>query len=183
MNIISNLAATYTTSYRPVSTVSSDAPMIIGLILGYGLLILLLAAIYYVITALLMGSLFKKAGLKASLGWIPFYRYFKFLQLGGKPGGLIFISVGSWGAYLLGAICMTFLPALGVFLFVMAGAAAVVYYVFKCIAVFNISKKLDKDGIITIFYVVSELIWWALIVGTDKHIKWNDSAAKKRLDK
>ena len=38
----------------------------------------------YVVTSLLYMGIFKKAGLKPSIAWIPFYNVWKFFELGGQ---------------------------------------------------------------------------------------------------
>jgi hypothetical protein len=162
---------------------SDDIMLVVALVAAYAFLLLFLFAIYYVVSALLMGSLFKKAGVKSTTAWVPFYRYYRFLQLGGQKGSLIFINIGAIAGYIIGAATLAFVPPIGIIFFVLAGAAEVIYYVFRVIAAHNIAKKLDRDGIITVFYVVSELIWWALVVGVSKSVKWDDKAGKARLDK
>lgn len=195
MELFTNLAASYTTtsSYlKPTNALGAgtDVFEIAAIIFAYGFLLLFIFALYYIATAILMGSLFKKAGLKNTAAWIPFYRYYRFLQLGGQNGKLIFLSVSAIGAYFIGMILMTIsawtsssvLLPITILLFTLGGIADIVYYIFRIIASYNISKKLDKDPVVTLFYVISEFIWWAIIVA-DKSAKFNDKLGVKRLDK
>lgn len=190
MELLTNLAASYTTTRSTTSGVGSDVFAVLAIVFGYGFLILFIFAIYYVVTAILMGSLFRKAGVKSSTAWIPFYRQYTFLQLGGQNGKMIFLSIGAIAVYLISGILIavsagtasaTMLP-LAILIISLAGVAHVIYYIFKIIASYNITKKLDKDPVVTLFFVTSEFIWWAVIVA-DKNAKFNDKLGAKRLDK
>lgn len=195
MELLNTLAASYTTksSYiKPATTAGLDGDIlaIVAIIFTYGFIILFVFLFYYAATAILMGSLFKKANIKSSTSWIPFYRYYKFLQIGGQNGRLIFLSVGAIVAYIIGGILLAVAAGtssaavvpISILLMTLGGVADVVYYIFRILASYNISKKLDKDSVITLFYVISEFIWWAIIVA-DKNAKFNDKNGAKRLDK
>ena len=194
MELLNNLAATYTTtrSYgtSAASTASNDFYTIIAIIVAYGFLILFIFALYYAITAILMGSLFKKAGLKSSIAWVPFYRQYKFLQIGGQNGRLVFLSVGAVAVYFISMILVTVATTTGNFALIplpfvlisLAGVADLVFYIFRIVAVYNITKKLDKEPVMTLFFVIFEFIWWAIVLA-DKNTKFDDKKGAKRLDK
>lgn len=195
MGLLTNLAASYTTSssyIKPTTTAGMDGDIvaIVAIIFTYGFIFLFIFAFYYIATALLMGSLFKKAGVKSTTSWIPFYRYYKFLQLGGQNGRLIFLSVGAIAAYIIGGILLAVsvgatnfaMMPVAILLITLGSVADIIYYIFRVIASYNLTKKLNKDPVITLFYVISEFIWWAVMLA-DKNTKFDDKQGAKRLDK
>lgn len=193
MELFTNLAASYTRSssyIKPTTGMDNDIIAIFAIIFTYGFIFLFIFALYYIATAILMGSLFKKAGIKNSTSWIPFYRYYKFLQLGGQNGKLIFLSIGAIAAYLIGGILIVVsagtanaaIMPIALLLMTLGGTSDLVYYIFRVIASYNLTKKLDKDPAITLFYIISEFIWWAVMLA-DKNAKFDDKQGAKRLDK
>lgn len=56
---------------------------------------LITIAISYVVYALILSRLFKKAGVKTSIAWIPFYNQWKFLEIGDQKGFWIFVPIAS----------------------------------------------------------------------------------------
>lgn len=193
MELLTNLAASYTTRSGRISSTANgfdDVFVAITVIISYGFLLLFIFGIYYIVTALLMSSLFKKASVKKSSAWVPFYRYYRFLQIGGQNGRLVILSICAVATYIIGAILaiisavtnnIGILPVV-VLLIVLGGISHIVYYIFRVIAAHNISKKLGKDSVVTIFYIISEFIWWAIAV-SDKNVKFDDKLGSKRLDK
>jgi hypothetical protein len=148
------------------------------------LVYILIVGAVYVVSSLLLSALFKRANVAKWAGWVPFYRDWKFFQIGGYPGQLIFISVGAVVLYIIGFVCLTIGGAAavvgGLFIFLFF-AALIANLVFCCLAAHNIGKKLNKEGILTLFYVIFPLIWWALILSTDKSVNWDDSKGRKSL--
>ena len=123
----------------------SGAPIAI-LVLIYGIFfgsLLLGLLISYVLYGIALSMFFRKVGVETWIAWVPFYRYWKWLEVGGFPGGyalfglvpygnivtFVFIYIGMWhtgkafgkdvGMVILGI----FLPF--VWLFVLSSASEV----------------------------------------------------------
>lgn len=105
----------------------------------------------YVIFALLMGRIFKKAGIESWKAWVPVYNNWVLLELGGQQG--------FWAVLAL-------IPVVNI-----------VAAVFMYIAMYNIGLKLGKDGafvLLAIFVPVVWLIWLAVDSST-----WKGKPAQK----
>lgn len=158
LSSLTNFAArtyTYTRDYSGSSISSSDSAAIAGIGLLAAFMIIFFAVVFsYVVMSLFYMIIFKKAGLKASTAWIPFYNTWKFLELGGQPG---------W------AILLALIPFVG----------WIATYVFQAIAAYNIGLKLNKSGAFVLIYVFFSALWY-LILGFDDS-KWDDSLGKASL--
>jgi Family of unknown function (DUF5684) len=55
--------------------------------------ILFFIVIAYVVTSLLVGKLFKKAGIESWIAWVPFYNSWKMLEMGGQAGYWAVLSI------------------------------------------------------------------------------------------
>ncbi len=53
--------------------------------------VVLIAA--YAVMALSLSRFFRKVGVEPWIGWVPFYRYWKWLEVGGQPGWLSVLLV------------------------------------------------------------------------------------------
>jgi hypothetical protein len=51
----------------------------------------------YVLTALALSSFFRKVGVEPWIAWVPFYGYWKWLEVGGQPGWLSILIVVPYG--------------------------------------------------------------------------------------
>ena len=105
--------------------------------------------VMYIITAIFLGKIFKKAGLAAWPAWVPIYNTWKLLEIGGQPG--------FWAP--LGLIT----------------PINIVTTVFTYIAMYHVGKKLGKSGtfvLLGIFLPIVWLIWLAIDKST-----WNDKAS------
>jgi hypothetical protein len=123
--------------YDNTSTMSDSAA--IGMFLFVMLFALVFGIAMYVIFALLMGRIFKKAGVESWKAWVPVYNNWVLLELGGQQG--------FWAVLAL-------IPVVNI-------VAAVFIY----IAMYNIGLKLGKEGafvLLAIFIPVVWLIWLAV---------------------
>jgi hypothetical protein len=103
------------------------------------------AVVAYVVYALLLSRIFKKAGVEGWKAWVPVYNSWIMLELGGQKG--------FWAVLAL-------VPVVNI-------AAAVFMY----IAMYNIGLKLGKDGafvLLAIFLPIVWLIWLAVDSSTWK---------------
>ena len=165
---------------------------------------LFIIVIGYVLPAIFMMKLFKKARVKPWAAWVPFYNQWKFLQIGGYHGQLIFILVGGIVAYIIGCVMLAIgvsmtssgyyydysnssygydmgniFNIIGIIFMILTVAAMVVYTVFQCMAAYQISKKLNKDGAFVVLYIFFSVIWMG-ICGLDKST-WDDKKGRKSL--
>jgi len=103
---------------------------------------------FYILNAIFMGKLFRKAGVPFWKAWVPIYNVIKFLQIGGQNPLYILFNL---------------IPIVG----------TIVFYVFMCISAHNIDKKLGKDDVFLIIYIFFGIVWVG-INGLDKST-WKDS--------
>jgi len=105
--------------------------------------------IAYAITSYLTSRIFKKAGVKESIAWIPIYSTWKMLELGDQKG--------YWAPLML-------VPFVNI-------ASIIFYY----IALYHIGKKFGKeDWFVALAIFVSPV--WFIILGFDKSV-WNGGSA------
>ncbi|MDR2524551.1 MAG: DUF5684 domain-containing protein [Candidatus Nomurabacteria bacterium] len=195
MGFLSNLAATYSTySTYPSSRYYTSSPVAdetAGIVAAVAIIIGLIIAIgAYVLVSIFIMKLFKKAGVKPWIAWVPVYNQWKFLQIGGYPGGLVFLAVGGVILYIIGMVLMFIgslgakqlmvFAILGVLFMCLTFVACVIATVFQCMAAYQIGKKLGKEGAWVVLYIFCSTIWMG-ICGLDSS-KWDDSKGKKRRD-
>ena len=141
MNNISQLAQTYTT-YTTTSTMNDPSP---GISLAIFFVIFLIIVIAYALDSFLLGRIFKKAGVKQWIAWVPFYNTWKKLELGDQQG--------FWAV-------MTIIPI-----------ANIVAAVFMYIAMHNIGLKLNKEGWFVLLAIFIPIVWTAWLAFDDS--QWN----------
>ncbi len=148
MGILSTLAQSgydYENYYTTTSTVDPAAAA--GAVIAIFFFSLVFAAIVYVIYAIFLSKIFKKAGVEGWIAWVPLYNNWKMLEIGGQQG--------FWAILAL-------IPVVNI-----------VAAVFMYIAMYNIGLKLGKDGIfvlLAIFLTLVWLIWLAIDSST-----WDES--------
>ena len=153
MNTLLTFAQSYT-EYTTTSTSSTvDDATLAAIGVGFILFTLIFAVIAYVVGALLLARVFKKAGVESWIAWVPFYSNYKLLEIGGQAG--------FWAI-------LTVIPVVN---FVSA--------IFMLIAMYNIGLKLGKEGVFVlwaIFFPIVWLIWLAVDKST-----WNDALGAPSL--
>lgn len=126
------------------------------------------AVVLYVVSSIAYMKIFEKAGIDKWKAWVPYYRDWIFLELGGYNGALSLIS-------LAGSV-----PYVGLF-------AWIACFAIFCLAANEISKKLGKEnsfmlyplGVVTLG--ITTLIWYFSVASGDT--VWNDSLGKPSLAK
>ena len=141
----------YTYTYN-ITTTSSDLST--GVIVGMVIMYIVMIAAFYVLSAIFMGKLFRKAGVPFWKAWVPIYNMVKFLQIGGQNP-----------LYILFAL----IPFVG----------EIILVVFMCIAAYNIGKKLNKSDAFVVLYVFLSIVWTG-ICGLDKST-WDESQGQPSL--
>ena len=151
MSVLSQLAqATYYKSYDDspsYNSIDSETLLIIG---GTFFIFAVIAGIiYYAIHAVLLGMIFKKAGVEQWIAWVPFYNSWKMLELGGQQG---------------------FWAALAIVPFVNIASV-----VFMYIAMYNIGLKMQKEGWFIVLAIFFPLVWLAWLAFDNS--TWQNGAA------
>ena len=136
-----------TTPYYTTTTTGVDETTAAAFTVGIVLFTLLISLASYIVTAIFLGKIFKKAGIASWIAWVPFYNTWKLLEIGGQPG---FWSV------------LAIVPIVNY-----------VSAVFMYIAMYNIGLKLGKSGafvLLAIFIPIVWIIWLAVDKST-----WNET--------
>lgn len=110
----------------------AQAAAILG---GIFLFLLIVTVISYVVTAWLLGRIFKKAGVKQWIAWVPIYNGWKILELGGQQG--------FWAVIAL-------VPPVGI-----------ISAVFTYIAMYHIGKKFGKEDWFVLLAIFVPIVWLA----------------------
>ena len=151
MNILSTFAQTYYDTAYGYDTTSNgtgdDAVVVATLVLSFFLIVT--GIILYIILSLSLMSIFKKAGVKPWIAWVPVYNQWKFLELGGQKG--------FWAVLML-------IPVV-----------QIVSSVFIYIAMYHVGKKLEKSSEFVIIGIFLPIVWY-IWLAVDKS-KWNDKAS------
>jgi len=118
------------------------------LIFLYGII-----AAAYVITAIFLGKIFKKAGLASWPAWVPIYNSWKLLEIGGQQG--------FWAA-------LSIIPYVNI-----------VSAVFLYISMYHIGLKLGKSGVFVLWAIFLPFVW-LIWLAVDKSV-WNDTLGKRSI--
>jgi len=149
------LAQTYNDSYN--YTMYSNNDYDLGAALAAGFVIGLWAGlIAYIITAIFLGMIFKKAGEPVWKAWVPIYNSWTLLKLGGQNG--------IWAVLAL-------IPIVNI-----------VSAIFMYIAMYHIGKKLGKSDafvLVAIFLPIIWMIWLGVDSSTWKDAKPQPSRSSK----
>lgn len=100
----------------------------------------------YVIVSILLGRIFKKAGVSSWKAWVPVYNTWITLELGNQKG---------WLALL------TLIPIINL-----------IPTVFLYISMYNIGLKLGKDSLFILWALFLPLVWYAWLALDDS--TWNE---------
>ncbi len=117
---------------------------------GFFLVVLAIFVVSYVVFALLLGRIFKKAGVPSWKAWVPIYNSWILLELGDQKGYWAVLSL---------------IPVVNI-----------VAAVFMFIAMYNIGLKLGKSGAFILLAIFLPLVWlvWLAVDGS----KWKGKVPK-----
>ena len=138
----------YDNSYY-TSTSPADAAAAAAVGVTVFMFFFLFAIAVYVFVAICLMRIFKKAGVKPWIAWVPFYNNWKLLEIGGQQG---------------------FWAVLAIIPFV-----NIVSAIFTYIAQYHIGKKLGKGGEFVLWAIFIPVVWY-IWLAFDKS-KWNDEAS------
>jgi Family of unknown function (DUF5684) len=65
----------------------------------YGVIILSILIINYVLYGIALMLFFHKVGVAEWIAWVPYYRYWKWLEVGGQNGAFVLFSLIPYGVY------------------------------------------------------------------------------------
>lgn len=150
MNFLSLLSqpATYYSNYGYDYSYTNSAAAAVapGVIIFFIFLTLIIVAAIYALHAFLLSRIFKKAGVKEWIAWVPFYNTWKLLELGGQPGFWAVLAI---------------INPLGI-----------VTAVFVYISMYHIGLKLGKDGAWVVLGIFLPTVWMAILAFDNS--KWSD---------
>lgn len=109
------------------------------------LFMVFIAVVAYVINALLLGRIFKKAGVEQWKAWVPIYNMWTMLELGGQKGFWAVLAI---------------IPIVNI-----------VSVVYMYIAMYHIGLRLGKDGAFVLLAIFLPLVWY-IWLAVDKST-WN----------
>lgn len=99
---------------------------------------IVLLIVDYVLMGFALSGVFRKVGVKPWTAWVPYYNYWKLLEVGGLHGWFVLLVLAPFGSY--------------------------VYLVFHYIGMYRIGAAFGKDGGWTVLGVF--LPWvWAFMLG------------------
>lgn len=154
MNILTNLAQYYTnydsmdySSLYDTTTTTVDPEVATGVFLFFLFFGLIIAAALYVVYAIFLSKIFKKAGVDGWIAWVPFYNQWKMLEIGGQQGFWAVLAI---------------IPLVNY-----------VSLVFQYIAMYHIGKKLGKEGVFVLLAIFLPIVW-LIWLAVDKSA-WDDS--------
>lgn len=129
----------YDTSYQSsyyTSSSSADPAVLAGVFAVMGVFFL----IAYVVCAIFLGMIFKKAGVPQWKAWVPFVNSWTFFELGGQKGWISLLALLGW------------IPLLGF-------VASIVVLVFSIMAAIKVGEGFGKEGVFVLLYVFLPLVW------------------------
>ena len=73
---------------------------LVALIFGiYAVVIIVALLVNYVLYAIALTLFFRKVGVEEWIAWIPYYRYWKWLEVGGQNGAFALFGIIPYGIY------------------------------------------------------------------------------------
>lgn len=133
--------------YSPPPIDAANNPAYVGILIFAIIVGLIIAAIAYVVMALLLSKIFKKAGVGEWKAWVPVYNSWILLELGGQKG--------YWAILAL-------IPIVNI-----------VAAIFMYIAMYNIGLNFGKDGAFVLLAIFLPLVWF-IWLAVDKSV-WKGS--------
>lgn len=133
MSVLSLLAQSYYYN-NPYAYDAGTSAVAAGAILTLILFGLVLSVAFYVASAILLGRIFKKAGIEPWKAWVPVYNNWILLELGDQKGFWAVLAI---------------IPIVNI-----------VAAVFMYIAMYNIGLKFGKEGAFVLLAIFLPLVWF-----------------------
>jgi hypothetical protein len=143
MNIFTHFAQYYGNDYMT----HSGSPQSFGTFLTIMFISLAIFVVLYVITALVLGRIFTKAGIPSWVAWVPIYNTYKLMEMGDQKG--------FWAILLL----VPFVNYVAI--------------VFLYIAMYRIGLKFGKQGWFVVLAIFLPYVWyiWLAVDDSTWHAK------------
>lgn len=125
---------------------SADAAGVMLAMMGF---VLIFVVIIYVISAIFLGMIFKKAGIESWKAWVPIYNTWLMLEMGKQPGWISILAL---------------VPFVNI-----------VATVFMYIAMYHIGIKFGKEGVFVLLGIFLPIVW-LIWLAVDKTAVWKPSA-------
>src|ERR1700761_4167748 len=107
---------------------------IYAVVIGFALVI---AIVFYVLSGFAFMKLYRKVGIEPWAAWVPFFNYWRLLELGGQPGWISILQVISVGN--------------------------IVAVVFECIAAYRVTLSFRKEGSWVVLFFFFPFAWaWSM---------------------
>jgi hypothetical protein len=113
--------------------------LIFAVVFGYVLVVVLLQ---YVLYAIALSMFFRKVGVENWIAWVPFYRYWKWLEVGGYPGVYVLFGLIPYGN--------------------------VVTFVFIYIGMWHTGKAFGKDAGMLVLGIFLPFVWLFILASKDE---------------
>ena len=131
------------------ATSAADSAAAAGVALTMVAMAIILIIVTYVLQAIFLGMIFKKAGVESWIAWVPIYNSWKMLELGGQPG--------YWSIIML-------VPFIGI--------VGLVYFY---IAQYYIAIRFGKDPMFVLLAIFLPIVW-IIWLAVDKTAVWQNQA-------
>lgn len=153
MSFLTHLAQTYeytadTSEQLFVDPTPAESAMNVALFLLPLTIILVIA---YVVSALLLGRIFKKAGIESWKAWVPFYNIWLTYKLGDQPGWWTIITV---------------IPIINI-----------VPAIILLVAQYKIGLKFGKSGAFVLWAIFFPIVWYIWLAFDDSTWQSNNAVA------
>jgi multisubunit Na+/H+ antiporter MnhB subunit len=145
MNIFTTLAQYSTQTVEPLTP--EEIAAVQSMLIPFFAYIFVLTIFAYVISALLVSRIFKKAGLAGWPAWVPFYNNWRLFEIGGQRGALSLL------------LAVPILQFIGI--------------IFYYIALYHIGLKLQKSGAFILLAILLPIVWMAVLAFDDS--KWDET--------
>jgi uncharacterized membrane protein (GlpM family) len=127
----------------------AEAGALVALIFGiYAIALVAILLVNYLLYAIALMLFFRKVGVEEWIAWIPFYRYWKWLEVGGQHGAFSLFGIIPYGAY--------------------------VTYVFLFIGMWRTGRAFGKDAGMLVLGIFLPFVWLFILASRDEvyHPEW-----------
>ena len=147
MNTLLQFAQTVTTYTTSTASDEEIVAMVFAALGIFAIVATIFGIIAYIVNAIFLGKIFKKAGIESWIAWVPIYNNWKMLEIGGQKG--------YWSVLAL-------LPVVQI--------ASIVFVI---IAMYNIGLKFGKTGGFVALAILLPFVW-VIWLAIDTSV-WNNA--------
>lgn len=151
---LSTLFAVTSNDTMPIEAADASTAAVVAAILVFAVLFVIAT---YVITSILLGRIFKKAGVASWKAWVPIYSAWVTLELGDQKGWFAL----AWAAPFLTWIPMDSSSPAVIALYAISIILSLVGSVFLYIAMYKIGLKFGKEAYFVLWAIFIPIVWYA----------------------